>query len=47
MQELAAHNFLYFQTYVAAGVVYLLLVSVVVLAARWLERRFVLPVTGG
>lgn len=47
MQELAARNFQYFQTYLLAGVVYLALVSVVVLLARWLERRFVLPVAGG
>lgn len=44
MQELAAHNFQYFQVYLLAGVVYLVLVSGVVIAARWLERRFVLPV---
>ncbi len=39
MQELAARNFQYFKVYLLTGLVYLLLVSLVVLAARWLERR--------
>lgn len=43
IQDLAIRNFQFFKAYLFAGVVYLLLVSVVVLIARWLERRFVLP----
>lgn len=43
MQEVALRNFEFFKTYLAAGAVYLLLVAVVVLIARRLERVFVLP----
>jgi polar amino acid transport system permease protein len=45
MQDLAARNFQYFKTYLVAGIVYLLLVSIIVIAARQLERRFVMPGT--
>lgn len=44
-QELATRSFEYFKVYLAAGCVYLAMVSVIVLAARWLERRFMLPGT--
>lgn len=43
VQELATRSFEYFKAYVAAGFVYLAMVSVVVLLARWLERKFMLP----
>jgi polar amino acid transport system permease protein len=43
MQEVALRNFEFFKTYLAAGAVYLLLVTFVVLASRRLERTFVLP----
>jgi len=43
VQELAAQNFRFFQAYVMAGMVYLALVSVIVLAARRLEARIILP----
>ncbi|MDX5445163.1 MAG: amino acid ABC transporter permease [Zoogloeaceae bacterium] len=43
VQELATRSFEYFKAYAAAGLVYLAMVSVLVLAARWLERRFMLP----
>lgn len=43
MQDLAVRSFRFFEAYLVAGLVYVLLVSVVVLAARWLERRYVLP----
>ncbi|MBF0281558.1 MAG: amino acid ABC transporter permease [Zetaproteobacteria bacterium] len=43
IQELAASNFQFFKAYFFAGVVYLLLVSLVVLMARWLERHIVIP----
>jgi polar amino acid transport system permease protein len=39
MQELAARNFQYFKVYLLAGLVYLALVSLVLLAARQLQRR--------
>lgn len=45
IQELASHNFQFFKAYLLAGLVYLLLVSVVVLGARRLERWLV-PVQG-
>lgn len=45
VQELAAHNFQFFKAYLMAGMVYLALVSVVVILARWLERRYILPGT--
>jgi polar amino acid transport system permease protein len=43
VQELAATNFEFFRSYVMAGIVYLVLVSMIVLAARRLERRIILP----
>lgn len=43
IQDLAVRSFRFFEAYVVAGVVYVLLVSVVVLAARWLERHYLLP----
>jgi polar amino acid transport system permease protein len=46
MQEVASRTFLFFKTYLFTAVVYLLLVSVVVLAARWLERRVAIPGMG-
>ncbi len=39
-QELAATNFQFFKAYMLAALVYLALVSLIVLAARWLERRY-------
>lgn len=45
MQDLAVRSFRFFDAYLVAGAVYLLLVSLVVLAARYLERRYVLPGT--
>lgn len=46
MQELASTNFQFMKAYVVAAVVYLALVSLIVLAARWLERRVVIPAAG-
>jgi polar amino acid transport system permease protein len=46
MQEVASRTFLFFKTYLFTAIVYLLLVSVVVLAARWLERRVAIPGMG-
>ena len=43
MQEVASRTFLFFKTYVFTAAVYLLLVSVVVLAARRLERKLAIP----
>jgi len=43
VQELATRNFQYFKAYLMAGLVYLTLVSVIVLAARQLERRMLRP----
>ncbi len=43
VQELAATNFEFFKAYLMAGLVYLALVSVIVLAARRLEQRIILP----
>jgi polar amino acid transport system permease protein len=43
MQEVALRSFLFFKTYLFTAVVYLLLVSIVVLAARRLERRLAIP----
>ena len=45
MQEVASRTFLFFKTYVFTAFVYLLLVSVVVLAARRLERKLAIPGT--
>lgn len=43
MQEIASTNFQFFKTYMTAGLVYLVLVSIIVLAARRLERHISLP----
>lgn len=43
VQELANTNFLFFHAYFFAAAGYLLLISIVVLGARWLERKVVLP----
>lgn len=46
MQEVASRTFLFFQTYLFTAAAYLLLVSVVVLAARRLERKLAIPGLG-
>jgi len=46
IQELASTNFQFFKAYALAAIVYLALVSLIVLAARWLERRFAIPGAG-
>ncbi len=46
MQEVASRTFLFFKTYAFTALVYLLLVSVVVLVARRLERRLAIPGLG-
>jgi polar amino acid transport system permease protein len=46
MQEVASRTFLFFKTYAFTALVYLLLVSVVVLVARRLERRLAIPGMG-
>ena len=46
MQEVASRTFLFFKTYLFTAFIYLLLVSVVVLAARRLERRVAIPGMG-
>jgi polar amino acid transport system permease protein len=43
IQELAATNFQFFKAYLAAALVYLALVSVIVLCARAIERRYFIP----
>jgi len=43
MQEVASRTFLFFKTYVFTALVYLVLVSVVVLAARRVERKLAIP----
>jgi polar amino acid transport system permease protein len=43
VQELASTNFQFFQAYLFAALVYLGLVSVIVLVARHIERRFLIP----
>ena len=43
MQEVASTNFQFFKAYITAGLVYLILVSFIVVAARRLERRISLP----
>jgi polar amino acid transport system permease protein len=43
MQEVALRTFLFFKTYLFTAAVYLLLVSVVVLAARRLELKLAIP----
>jgi polar amino acid transport system permease protein len=47
MQEVAGRTFLFFKTYALTALVYLLLVSVVVLVARHLERKLAIPGLGG
>ena len=42
VQELASTNFQFFKAYVFAALVYLVLVSVIVLIARRIERRFLI-----
>jgi polar amino acid transport system permease protein len=46
MQEVASRTFLFFKTYLFTALVYLLLVSVVVLAARRMERKLAIPGMG-
>jgi polar amino acid transport system permease protein len=43
VQELASTNFQFFKAYVFAALIYLALVSIIVIAARKLEQRIVLP----
>jgi len=43
IQELAATNFQFFKAYLFAALVYLAMVSVIVLVARGIERRFFIP----
>jgi polar amino acid transport system permease protein len=43
VQELAATNFQFFKAYLLAALVYLVLVSVIVLFARAIERRYFIP----
>lgn len=43
VQELAAANFQFFRAYLFAALVYLVLVSMIVLVARYIERRVVIP----
>jgi polar amino acid transport system permease protein len=43
IQEIAATNFEFFKAYFLAGLVYLAMVSVIVIAARTLEKRIALP----
>lgn len=44
IQELANRDFQYFKAYLLAGLVYLALVSVIVIASRLLERRLLRPI---
>lgn len=43
VQELAATNFQFFKAYFAAAIVYLALVSIIILCARAIERRYFIP----
>ncbi len=43
IQELAATNFQFFKAYFAAAIVYLALVSIIILCARAIERRYFIP----
>ena len=43
VQELASTNFQFFKAYLFAAFIYLCLVSVIVLVARQIERRFLIP----
>ena len=44
MQELASTNFQFFKAYLLTALVYLLLVSVIVLVARRIERQVLIPI---
>jgi polar amino acid transport system permease protein len=44
VQELASTNFQFFKAYIFAAIVYLALISIVVLLARLIEKRYVVPV---
>ncbi|MEA9568786.1 amino acid ABC transporter permease [Polynucleobacter sp. AP-Nickl1-40-C4] len=44
MQELASTNFQFFKAYLLTALAYLLLVSVIVLIARRIERRVLIPI---
>ncbi len=44
MQELASTNFQFFKAYLLTALVYLLLVSVIVLIARSIEKRIFIPI---
>ncbi len=43
VQELASTNFQFFQAYLFAAFVYLAFVSIIVLAARYIEKRVIIP----
>lgn len=45
MQQLASTNFQFFKAYLLTALVYLLLVSVIVLVARSIEKRILIPST--
>lgn len=45
MQEIAMSSFLFFEAYVFTALVYLLLVSIIVIAARWIEAAVNIPRT--
>jgi polar amino acid transport system permease protein len=45
MQQLASTNFQFFKAYLLTALVYLLLVSVIVLVARGVEKRILIPST--
>ena len=45
MQELASTNFQFFKAYLLTALVYLLLVSIIVLVARMIERRVLMPIS--
>ena len=44
MQELASTNFQFFKAYLLTALLYLLLVSIIVLVARMIERRVLIPI---
>ena len=43
IQELAATNFQFFKAYLLAAIVYLALVSLIVIAARLIEKHLIIP----
>lgn len=45
VQELASTNFQFFRAYLFAALVYLAMVCLMVLAARWIEKRTMIPGT--